>query len=715
MPFTYNFGIYPLIVMTNFLELLYLISFTGILAVAYSYLLSGQIISSSAGNSRMQEIAEAIQIGAKAYLNRQYKTIAVVGLIVLAIVTYFFSYLVGLGYFIGAFLSGVAGYVGMLISVQANVRTAEAARKSLQSGLTIAFKSGAITGLLVAGLALLAITIYYIILINLKVDNREIINALVALGFGASLISIFARLGGGIFTKGADVGADLVGKVEAGIPEDDPRNPAVIADNVGDNVGDCAGMAADLFETYAVTIVATMVLASIFSPQDYNLMIYPLAIGGACIITSIIGTWFVKLGKSKNIMGALYKGFIVTAITSLFIMYPVTNTLIGFNNTYENNAGSVFSGLDLYICGVVGFAITGLLIWVTEYYTGTDYRPVKTVAKSSTTGHGTNVIQGLAISMEATAIPALIIVAGILYTNSLAGLYGIAIAVTAMLALTGMVVALDAYGPVTDNAGGIAEMSKLPKEVRKTTDALDAVGNTTKAVTKGYAIGSAGLGALVLFAAYTEDIKYFSTVKNSALEGVNVTFDLSNPFVVAGLLIGGMLPYLFGSMGMQAVGRAGGAVVIEVRRQFKKIPGIMKGKRKPDYGRLVDLLTKAAIKEMIIPSLLPVLSPIVLYFIIHQIGGLEAALSSLGAMLLGVIITGLFVAVSMTAGGGAWDNAKKYIEDGNYGGKGSDAHKSAVTGDTVGDPYKDTAGPAVNPMIKITNIVALLLLAVIAH
>ena len=700
--------------MTEYLELLYLISFTGILAVAYSYLLSGQIISSSAGNVRMQEIAEAIQIGAKAYLNRQYKTIAVVGIIVLAIVTYFFNYLVGIGYFIGAFLSGVAGYVGMLISVKANVRTAEASRKSLQSGLTIAFKSGAITGLLVAGLALIAITIYYIILINLNVDNREIINALVALGFGASLISIFARLGGGIFTKGADVGADLVGKVEAGIPEDDPRNPAVIADNVGDNVGDCAGMAADLFETYAVTIVATMVLASIFFPNDYNLMIYPLAIGGACIITSIIGTWFVKLGKSKNIMGALYKGFIVTAITSLLILYPVTESVVGLTESYSSG-GKNFNGLDLYICGVVGFAITGLLIWITEYYTGTNYRPVKTVAQSSTTGHGTNVIQGLAISMEATAIPALIIVAGILYTNELAGLFGIAIAVTAMLALTGMVVALDAYGPVTDNAGGIAEMSKLPKSVRKTTDALDAVGNTTKAVTKGYAIGSAGLGALVLFAAYTEDIKYFSTVKGSALEGVNVTFDLSNPFVVAGLLIGGMLPYLFGSMGMQAVGRAGGSVVIEVRRQFKKIPGIMKGKRKPDYGKLVDLLTKAAIKEMIIPSLLPVLSPVVLYFIILQIGGMEAALSSLGAMLLGVIITGLFVAVSMTAGGGAWDNAKKYIEDGNFGGKGSEAHKSAVTGDTVGDPYKDTAGPAVNPMIKITNIVALLLLAVIAH
>ena len=700
--------------MNTSLELLYLIVFTGILAVAYSYLLSGQILSASPGNSKMQEIAEAIQIGAKAYLSRQYKTIAIVGVIVLISVTSFFNFIVGLGYFIGAVLSGVAGYVGMLISVKANVRTAEASRTSLQAGLTIAFKSGAITGLLVAGLALLSITVYYIILINLKVDAREVINALVALGFGASLISIFARLGGGIFTKGADVGADLVGKIEAGIPEDDPRNPAVIADNVGDNVGDCAGMAADLFETYAVTIVATMVLSSIFFPGNANMMTYPLAIGGSCIITSIIGTWFVKLGKSKNIMGALYKGFIVTAALSLLILYPVTNSVIGLNTIY-NNAGISFSGFDLYLCGVAGLVITGLLIWITEYYTGTNYRPVKSVAKSSTTGHGTNVIQGLAVSMEATAIPALIIVVGILFTNNLAGLFGIAIAVTSMLALTGMVVALDAYGPVTDNAGGIAEMSKLPKSVRKTTDALDAVGNTTKAVTKGYAIGSAGLGALVLFGAYTEDIKFFSTVKGSALEGINVTFDLSNPFVVVGLLVGGMLPYLFGSMGMQAVGRAGGAVVIEVRRQFKKIPGIMKGKRKPDYGRLVDLLTKAAIKEMIIPSLLPVLSPILLYFIILPIGGMEAALACLGAMLLGVIVTGLFVAVSMTAGGGAWDNAKKYIEDGNYGGKGSEAHKAAVTGDTVGDPYKDTAGPAINPMIKITNIVALLLLAVIAH
>ena len=521
-------------------------------------------------------------------------------------------------------------------------------------------------------------------------------------------------MGGGIFTKGADVGADLVGKIEAGIPEDDQRNPAVIADNVGDNVGDCAGMAADLFETYAVTIVATMVLSSIFFQGNANMMVYPLAIGGGCILTSILGTYFVKLGKSKNIMNALYKGFVVTAISSLLILIPITDYVIGFDSEFEIS-GKTFSGLNLYYCEIIGLIITGLLIWITEYYTGTNYRPVKSVARSSTTGHGTNVIQGLAVSMEATALPALIIITGIIATNSLAGLYGIAIAVTTMLALAGMVVALDAYGPVTDNAGGIAEMSNLPKNVRKNTDALDAVGNTTKAVTKGYAIGSAGLGALVLFAAYTEDIKFFSNVKGSALENIVVTFDLSNPFVVIGLLFGGMLPYLFASMGMQAVGRAGGAVVIEVRRQFKKIPGIMKRKAKPDYGKLVDLLTKAAIKEMIIPSLLPVLSPIILYFVILPIGGLKAALAAIGAMLLGVIITGLFIAISMTAGGGAWDNAKKFIEDGKFGGKGSEAHKAAVTGDTVGDPYKDTAGPAINPMIKITNIVALLLLEVIAN
>ena len=694
-------------------NILQLIILAGLLSIVYGFFTGKNILSSSAGNNKMQGIAFAIQVGAKAYLNRQYKTIAIVGVVVLVIISFSFSILVGLGYLIGAALSGIAGYVGMLVSVQANVRTAEASRKGLSQGLSIAFKSGAVTGMLVAGLALLSIAVYYYLLLSFGVDEREIVNALVALGFGASLISIFARLGGGIFTKGADVGADLVGKVEAGIPEDDPRNPAVIADNVGDNVGDCAGMAADLFETYAVTIVATMVLSSIFFHGDLNMMVYPLSIGGACILTSIIGTFFVKLGKSKNIMAALYKGFIVTAITSLIILYPITDYVLGLENTYTISNKS-FTGMSLYICGAIGLVITGLLIWVTEYYTGTNYRPVKSVASSSTTGHGTNVIQGLAVSMEATAIPALIIVGGILLTNYIAGLFGIAIAVTTMLALAGMVVALDAYGPVTDNAGGIAEMSNLPKNVRKTTDALDAVGNTTKAVTKGYAIGSAGLGALVLFAAYTEDIKHFSKVTGSKLEGIVVTFDLSNPFVVVGLLVGGMLPYLFGSMGMQAVGRAGGAVVVEVRRQFKKIPGIMKRKAKPDYGKLVDLLTKAAIKEMIIPSLLPVLSPIVLYLFILPIGGQVAALSSVGAMLLGVIITGLFVAISMTAGGGAWDNAKKYIEDGNFGGKGSEAHKAAVTGDTVGDPYKDTAGPAVNPMIKITNIVALLLLAVIA-
>ena len=686
----------------------------GVAAVAYGWIVSKQILDASAGNKTMQDIAGAIQEGAQAYLNRQYKTIAIVGAAVLVLITILFSPLVAAGYLIGAALSGVAGYVGMIISVRANVRTAEASRKGLAKGLDIAFKSGAVTGMLVAGLALLAITVYYKLLVSINSSEREIIDALVALGFGASLISIFARLGGGIFTKGADVGADLVGKVEAGIPEDDPRNPAVIADNVGDNVGDCAGMAADLFETYAVTVVATMVLASIFFTGNSSMMVYPLAIGGICILTSIIGTFFVRLGRSKNVMGALYKGFVATAVLSLVAMYPVTDNIIGLEKTL--NVGNLsFKGIDLFYCAVIGLIITGLIIWVTEYYTGTDYRPVKSVAQSSTTGHGTNVIQGLAISMEATALPALIIVVGIISTYSLAGLFGIAIAVTSMLALTGMVVALDAYGPVTDNAGGIAEMSKLPSSVRKTTDALDAVGNTTKAVTKGYAIGSAGLGALVLFAAYTEDIKYFSAQADSALSGIKVSFDLSNPYVVVGLLIGGLLPYLFGSMGMQAVGRAGGAVVNEVRRQFKRMPGIMKRKQKPDYARAVDLLTQAAIKEMIIPSLLPVLSPIAVYLIVLNIADQSSALSALGAMLLGVIVTGLFVAISMTAGGGAWDNAKKYIEDGKFGGKGSEAHKAAVTGDTVGDPYKDTAGPAVNPMIKITNIVALLLLAIIAH
>ncbi|MAK12937.1 MAG: sodium-translocating pyrophosphatase [Candidatus Pelagibacter sp.] len=698
----------------NTAEIINYVIICGVAAVAYGWLASKQILKADAGNKTMQDIASAIQEGAQAYLNRQYKTIAIVGVVVLVLIGYLFSPLVAAGYLIGAALSGAAGYVGMIISVRANVRTAEASRRGLAQGLNIAFKSGAVTGMLVAGLALLSITVYYKFLIVNNSSEREIIDALVALGFGASLISIFARLGGGIFTKGADVGADLVGKVEAGIPEDDPRNPAVIADNVGDNVGDCAGMAADLFETYAVTVVATMVLASIFFTGDQSMMVYPLAIGGVCILTSIIGTFFVRLGRSKNIMGALYKGFVATSLLSLAAIHPVTDYVIGLEKVFKV-AGQTFSGNDLFYCAVIGLVITGLIIWVTEYYTGTNYRPVKSVAQSSTTGHGTNVIQGLAISMEATALPALIIVVGIISTYTLAGLFGIAIAVTSMLALTGMVVALDAYGPVTDNAGGIAEMSKLPKSVRKTTDALDAVGNTTKAVTKGYAIGSAGLGALVLFAAYTEDIKYFSAQSDSSLSGIEVNFDLSNPYVVVGLLLGGLLPYLFGSMGMQAVGRAGGAVVNEVRRQFRKMPGIMKRKQKPDYAKAVDLLTKAAIKEMIVPSLLPVLSPIIVYFLVLNIADQSSALSALGAMLLGVIVTGLFVAISMTAGGGAWDNAKKYIEDGKFGGKGSEAHKAAVTGDTVGDPYKDTAGPAVNPMIKITNIVALMLLALIAH
>ena len=680
----------------------------GLAAVIYGIITSRQILSLSPGNQKMQEIAKAIQEGAQAYLNRQYLTIAIVGIVIFILIWIVFDLFSAIGFLIGAFFSGAAGYVGMNISVRSNVRTTQAASSSLAEGLSVSFKAGAVTGMLVAGFALLSLASYYFILDNSgNFEGRMIVAPLVSLGFGASLISIFARLGGGIFTKGADVGADLVGKVEAGIPEDDPRNPAVIADNVGDNVGDCAGMAADLFETYVVTVVATMVLASIFFTGDLinTMMMYPLSIAGVCIIASIIGTYFVKLGNSENIMLALYKGFFVSALLSAILLYFITDHVVGMNTALDE-IGEGITGSSLFYCGLSGLIITGLIIWVTEYYTGTNYRPVQSISKASTTGHGTNVIQGLAISLEATALPAIIIVAGIIITHSLAGLFGIAIAVTTMLALAGMVVALDAYGPVTDNAGGIAEMSKLDESVRKTTDALDAVGNTTKAVTKGYAIGSAGLGALVLFAAYTEDVSHY---------GLEVSFDLSNPYVVVGLLLGGLLPYLFGALSMTAVGRAAGAVVEEVRRQFKDIKGIMEGTGKPEYGTCVDILTKAAIKEMILPSLLPVLSPIVVYFVILFIAGQEAALSCLGALLLGVIVTGLFVAISMTAGGGAWDNAKKYIEDGNYGGKGSEAHKAAITGDTVGDPYKDTAGPAVNPMIKITNIVALLLLAYILN
>jgi K(+)-stimulated pyrophosphate-energized sodium pump len=685
----------------------------GLLAVVYGFVTSRQVLSASAGNEKMQEIAAAIQEGAKAYLGRQYRTIAIVGVAVAVLVAVFLGVIPTVGFVLGAVLSGVAGYIGMNISVRANVRTAAAAQTGLQAGLTMAFRAGAITGMLVAGLALLAIAGFFWYLTDVAMmapNSRPVIDALVALAFGASLISIFARLGGGIFTKAADVGADLVGKVEAGIPEDDPRNPAVIADNVGDNVGDCAGMAADLFETYVVTVGATMVLIALLvqgvtdTGLFMNLMSLPLLIGGVCVITSIIGTYFVRLGGGTNIMGAMYKGFLVTAVLSVpAIWWAISYALGGM----DVNVGG-FTGRTLFYCSLLGLVITGLIIWITEYYTGTNYRPVRSIAKASETGHGTNVIQGLAISLESTAMPTIVICAGIIIAYQLAGVIGIAFAATAMLALAGMVVALDAYGPVTDNAGGIAEMAGLDESVREKTDALDAVGNTTKAVTKGYAIGSAGLAALVLFACYTADLReYFPELQ--------VNFSLENPYVIVGLLLGALLPYLFGAMGMTAVGRAAGEVVKDVRDQFANDPGIMTFKSKPNYARTVDLVTKAAIKEMIIPSLLPVLTPIAVYFIITAVAGQAEGFAALGALLLGVIVGGLFVAISMTSGGGAWDNAKKYIEDGNHGGKGSEAHKAAVTGDTVGDPYKDTAGPAVNPMIKITNIVALLLLAALAH
>ncbi|MAK81035.1 sodium-translocating pyrophosphatase [Phenylobacterium sp.] len=702
------------------LELM-LVIVAGLLAVLYGVVQSASLMRASPGNPRMQEIAAAIQEGAQAYLRRQYTTIAMVGVVILIGVGVLLGVLPAIGFLIGAVLSGAAGFAGMWISVRANVRTAQAASESLEKGLSLAFRSGAVTGMLVAGFALVGVAGYFFVLtgpMGFELTSREVVDSLVALGFGASLISIFARLGGGIFTKGADVGGDMVGKVEAGIPEDDPRNAATIADNVGDNVGDCAGMAADLFETYAVTTVATMVLAAIFfrgTPLVETMMMLPLAICGVCIITSIIGTFFVRLGKSRNIMGALYRGLIVTGLLSVGAIWWVTTRMVPDMVTLGTRS---FDGLSLFYCGVVGLAVTAAIVVITEYYTSTAFRPVKSVAKASVSGHGTNVIQGLAVSLESTALPALVIIAGIIVANGLAGLFGIAIATTAMLSLAGFIVALDAFGPVTDNAGGIAEMAGLPADVRVSTDALDAVGNTTKAVTKGYAIGSAGLGALVLFGAYTEDLKFFSSTAEpgSFFEGMGaVAFDLSNPYVVVGLLFGGLLPFLFGGMSMTAVGRAAEAVVVEVRRQFKENPGIMTGEVKPEYGRAVDILTKAAIREMIVPSLLPVVSPVVLFFAIMAIGGKADAFSALGAMLMGVIVTGLFVAISMTSGGGAWDNAKKLIEEGHHGGKGSEAHKAAVTGDTVGDPYKDTAGPAVNPMIKITNIVALLLLAILAH
>lgn len=693
----------------------------GLIAVLYGIFTSSQVLKASPGNQRMQEVAAAIQEGAGAYLRRQYTTIAIVGVVVAVLIFIFLGGLSAVAFLIGAILSGVAGFIGMNISVRSNVRTAEAARTSLQSGLTVAFRAGAITGMLVAGLALLAIAGLFAYLIGpggYEPNARPVVTALTALALGASLVSIFARLGGGIFTKAADVGADLVGKVEAGIPEDDPRNPAVIADNVGDNVGDCAGMAADLFETYVVTVGITMVsvaLALGSSPLLLPLMTLPLLIGGVCIITSIIGTYFVRLGAKGSIMGALYKGFWVATIGGAILIPVATWFALGGNldQTISTTTGTSFPAMNIIWASLIGLVVTALIVWITEYYTGTNYRPVQSIAKASQTGHGTNVIQGLAISLESTALPTLVIIVGLIASYQLAGFLGVAYAASAMLALAGMVVALDAYGPVTDNAGGIAEMAGLEEDVRTRTDALDAVGNTTKAVTKGYAIGSAGLAALVLFGAYTADLREFGS-EIGVSTNLDTLFSLSNPYVIVGLLLGALLPYLFGALGMTAVGRAGGAVVEEVRSQFRENPGIMDGSVRPNYARTVDLVTRAAIREMIFPSLLPVLAPIVVYFAIGAVAGKENGLAAVGALLLGVIVSGLFVAISMTSGGGAWDNAKKYIEDGNYGGKGSEAHKAAVTGDTVGDPYKDTAGPAVNPMIKITNIVALLLLAALA-
>ncbi len=690
----------------------YLVIACGLLALLYGWVTSQQVLRADPGTARMQEISGAVQVGARAYLNRQYRTVAIVGVVILIILGIALGLRVAIGYVVGAVLSGSAGYIGMNVSVRANVRTAQASRRGLAAGLAVAFRAGAVTGLLVVGLGLLAVGIYYFVMRATTggEDLRPVLEAMLGLSFGASLISIFARLGGGIFTKGADVGADIVGKIEAGIPEDDPRNPAVIADNVGDNVGDCAGMAADLFETYVVTIVATMLLANVFfvPPLLDKLLLLPLVIGAVCIVTSVIGTYFVRLGADNGIMKALYKGLITTGILSVIAIAIVIYLLLGAWEPLAMTSGGSVTGFRLWLCALVGLGVTGFIVWITEYYTASNYRPVRSIAQSSTTGDGTNVIQGLAVSLEATALPVIVICIGIVVSDLLSGLFGIAIAATTMLALAGIIVAIDAYGPVTDNAGGIAEMADLPREVRRTTDALDAVGNTTKAVTKGYAIGSAGLAAVVLFAAYTQDLRHY-------FPKLDVHFVLQDPYVVIGLFLGGLLPYLFASLGMTAVGRAAGSIVVEVRRQFREIPGIMEGRAKPDYGLAVDLLTRAAIREMIVPSLLPVVAPIALYIVIALIAGRASAFSALGAMLLGTIVTGLFVAISMTSGGGAWDNAKKYIEEGHHGGKGSDAHKAAVTGDTVGDPYKDTAGPAVNPMIKITNIVALLLLAVLAR